>query len=117
VNIAVLLDGFSVTTPFTAAPPVAVSVIVDVVIVEAVIASLNTMTTGVVTATPAARLGGDTDDTDGAVSSRTVKPNENGAAIAFPAASRTAVVTVTAINVELGSAAAGAKEAVRVAGL
>jgi len=84
----------------------------DGLIVADSMVSLNSITADVPTDTPGARSAGVTDETLGAISSRTAKANPNAAVIAFPAWSRTPVVIVTAMPVAFGSIASGTNSAV-----
>ena len=67
VNVAVLVPALYETVPATADPPLVVSVNVELVMVEAFIASENTTEPDVETLTPDAPLAGVTDETVGAV--------------------------------------------------
>ncbi|MEO7367209.1 MAG: hypothetical protein ABIZ36_04580 [Gemmatimonadaceae bacterium] len=117
MKVAARVAGSYETVPETAAP-VAVSrrVTDEGLIVDDSTVLLNSITADVATDTPVARSAGVTDETLGAISSRTANENPNAAVIAFPALSRTPVVIVTAMPLAFGSIAAATNSAVEVAG-
>jgi len=103
--------------PATAAPPVTDSVKVEVVIVDAFIASLKVADTGLPASTPVAPFAGMVVETTGAGIGAVVNDQVKFAVSEVPAVLCTAVVIVAVYVVLYASGPLGAKVAVKLAAL